>query len=115
MTIFVILNSDQEHPFFLDFQNDREKGVSDSTSNLLKKYLKRKCFPTFSPSYLMQQFCYYQRLRLMFYELLNYEPNDQMIGEQHPKLCSYWNQKSLSPIFHCQFHRLQQFKSTMKN
>ena len=38
MTIFVILNPDQEHPFFLDFQNDREKGVSDSASNLLKKY-----------------------------------------------------------------------------
>ena len=50
MTIFVILNPDQEHPFFLDFQNDREKGVSDSASNLLKKYLNRKCFPTFSPS-----------------------------------------------------------------
>ena len=25
MTIFVILNPDQEHLFFLDFQNDREK------------------------------------------------------------------------------------------
>ena len=77
MTIFVILNPDQEHPLFLDFQNDREKGVSDSASNLLKKYLKRKCFPTFSPSYLMQQSCYYQRLRSVFYELLNYEPNDR--------------------------------------
>ena len=76
ITIFVILNPDQEHPFFLDFQNDRKKGVSDSTSNLLKKYLKRKCFPTFSRSYLMQQSCYYQRLRSLFYELLNYEPND---------------------------------------
>ena len=76
MTIFVILNPDQEHPFFLDFQNDRKKGVSDSASNLLKKYLKRKCFPTFSRSYLMQQSCYYQRLRSLFYELLNYEPND---------------------------------------
>ena len=38
-TIFVILNPDQEHPFFLDFQNDREKRVSDSASNLLKKIL----------------------------------------------------------------------------
>ena len=47
MTIFVILNSDQEHPFFLDFQNDREKRISDSASNLLKKYLKGKCFPAF--------------------------------------------------------------------
>ena len=43
----------------------------------MKKYLKRKRFPTFSPSYLMQQSCYYQRLRSMFYELLNYEPNDR--------------------------------------
>ena len=77
VTIFVVLNPDQEHPFFLDFQNDREKGVSDSASNLLKKYLKRQCFPTFSPSYLMQQSCYYQRLRSVFYELLNYEPNDR--------------------------------------
>ena len=25
MTIFVILNHDQEHAFFLDFQNDRER------------------------------------------------------------------------------------------
>ena len=77
MTTFVILNPDQEHPFFLDFQNDREKGVSDSASNLLKKYLKRKCFPTFSSSYLMQQSSYYQRLRSVFDELLNYEPNDR--------------------------------------
>ena len=77
MTIFVILNPDQEHPFFLIFQNDREKGVSNSSSNLLKKYLNRKCFPTFSPSYLMQQSCCYQRLRSVFYELLNYEPNDR--------------------------------------
>ena len=38
-TIFVILNPGQEHPFFLDFQNDREKRVSDSASNLLKKIL----------------------------------------------------------------------------
>ena len=38
MNIFVILYADQEHPFFLNFQNDREKGVSDSASNLLKKY-----------------------------------------------------------------------------
>ena len=77
MTTFVILNPDQEHPFFLDFQNDRKKGVSDSASNLLKKYLKRKCFPTFSSSYLMQQSSYYQRLRSVFDELLNYEPNDR--------------------------------------
>ena len=41
MTIFVILNPDQEHPFFLDFQNDREKGVSDSASDLLKN-IQRK-------------------------------------------------------------------------
>ena len=54
MTIFVILNPDQEYLFFLDFQNEREKEVSDSASNLLKKYLKGKCFPTFSPAYLMQ-------------------------------------------------------------
>ena len=38
-TKFFILNPDQEHPFFLDFQNDREKRVSDSASNLLKKIL----------------------------------------------------------------------------
>ena len=77
MTIFVILNPDQEHLFFLDFQNDREKTVSDSASNLLKKYLKIKCFPTFSPSYLMQQSCHYQRLRSVSYELLNYAPTDR--------------------------------------
>ena len=96
MTIFVILNPDQEHPFFLDFQNDREKRVSDSASNLLKKYLKGKCFPTFSPSYLMQQSCYYQRLTSVFYELLNYEQNDrgtaskvvQLLGPK--KLISYF-------------------------
>ena len=52
--MFVILNPDQEHPFFLEFQNDREKGISDSASNLLKKYLKKKCFPAFSPSHFMQ-------------------------------------------------------------
>ena len=45
MTIFVILNPDQEHPFFLDFQTDRDKGVSDSTSSLMKKILKEKMFP----------------------------------------------------------------------
>ena len=44
-----ILNPDQKHPFFLDFQNDREKGVSDSASNLLKKILKQKMFPYFQP------------------------------------------------------------------
>ena len=43
----------------------------------MKKYLTGKCFPTFSPSYLVQQFCYYQRLMSVFYELLNYEPNDE--------------------------------------
>ena len=77
MTIFVILNPDQEHPFFLDFQTDRDKGVSDSTSSLMKKYLKRKCFPNFSPSYLLQQSCYYQWLRSVFYDLLNDEPYDR--------------------------------------
>ena len=49
MTIFVILNPDQEHPFFLDFQNDRMKRASDSANNLLKKYLKEKMFPYFQP------------------------------------------------------------------
>ena len=112
MTIFVILNPDQEHPFFLDFQNDREKRVSDSASNLLKKYLKRKCFSTFSPSYLMQQSCYYQRIRSVFYELLNYELNDRGTASE---VVQYWDQKSLSPFFHCQFHKLQQLKSMMKN
>ena len=77
MTIFVILNPDQEHPFFLDFQNGKEERVSDSASNLLKKYLKRKRFPTFSPSYLMQQSFHSQWLRSVLYELLNYEPNDR--------------------------------------
>ena len=47
MTIFVILNPDQEHPFFSDFQNDRVKGVSDSAST--EKILKEKMFPYFQP------------------------------------------------------------------
>ena len=82
LTIFVILNPDQEYPFSLDFQNHREEVVSDSASNLLKKYLKRKCFSTFSSSYLMQQSRYYQWLRSMFYELLNYKPNDKGIASE---------------------------------
>ena len=96
MTIFVILNPDQEHPFFLDFLNDRDKGVSDIASNLLKKYLKTKCFPTLSPSYLMQQSCHYQRLRSVFYELFSYEPNDRGTASEvvqlleQTKLISYF-------------------------
>ena len=37
MTIFVNLNHDEQHRFFLVFHDDREKRVADSASNLLKK------------------------------------------------------------------------------
>ena len=56
----------------------------------------RKCFPTFSTSYLMEQCCYYQRLRSVFHELLNYEPSDRGTASEvvqllkQTKLISYF-------------------------
>ena len=84
--MFVILNPDQEHPFFLDFQNRREKGASDSASNLLKKIFKEKMFPYFQPIISDATICYYQRLRLFFYELLDYERNDRGISSETVQL-----------------------------
>ena len=37
MTIFVNLNHDEQHRFFLVFHDDRKKGVADSASNLIEK------------------------------------------------------------------------------
>ena len=37
MTIFVNLNHDEQHRFFLVFHDDREKRVADSASNLIEK------------------------------------------------------------------------------
>ena len=102
----------QEHLLFLDFQNHREKGVLGIAINLFKKYLKIKCFPTFSPSYLMQQSCYYQRLRSVFYELCNYEQNDGAATSKNLQLLEPTKAISYFPL---SVYKLQQLKSIMKN
>ena len=55
MTIFVNLNHDEQHRFFLVFHDDREKRVADSASNLLKKKPKEKMFPYFQPIIIQKQ------------------------------------------------------------
>ena len=87
------------------------KEVSDSASNLLKKYLKRKRFPTFSPSYSMEQSCYYQWLRLVFYELLKYERNDRETASEVVQLLE---PTKVISYFHCHFNKLQWLESIMK-
>ena len=56
MTIFVNLNHDEQHRFFLVFHDDREKRVADSASNLLKKKKpKEKMFPYSQPIIIQKQ------------------------------------------------------------
>ena len=63
-----------------------KKGIKDSTSVLLKKYLKKRRVPTFSQSYLLEQSCHSQRLRAVFYELLSYEPSGRGTSSEVVKL-----------------------------
>ena len=60
----------------------------------------------------MQQFCYYQRLRSVFYELRNYEQNDGGITSKNVQLLEPTKAISYFPL---SVYKLQQLKSMMKN
>lgn len=61
LTIFIILNPDQEHPFASDIKFDHDRGIKVPSNKLLEKYLKEQRLPSPSDTYLSHQACFYQR------------------------------------------------------
>ena len=55
MTIFIVMNPDQEYPFEVDVKKQQNTKKQTSQLNLFHQHLKEKLFPSSSPSYLSMQ------------------------------------------------------------
>ena len=79
MTLFVLLNPDQRYPLQKDIKllkaNTGNVFVPNA-EHLLKKFLIDKRLPMSSAKYNMaQQACYYERLRYIFQQNMEYDSN----------------------------------------
>ena len=79
MTIFVVINPDQRYPFQLDITRLLEEDGKEvvNSEHLLKACLRERKIPSFSDKYLGMQANYYQRLRRIFCENLDYDPEQR--------------------------------------
>ena len=81
MTIYIIINPDQSHPFAKNIKEELEKSHSTgkvlimTAEQQLKKFLLQKRTPLFSSKYEIHQVMYYQKLRKLFYSSLQYTPS----------------------------------------
>ena len=58
MAIFIAMNPSQEYPFKFDIKEQQNTTKQTSQLNLLHQHLKKKLFPSPSPSYLSMQASY---------------------------------------------------------
>ena len=58
MTIFIVMNPDQEYPFELDVKEQMNTKKQTSQLNLIPQHLKEKLFPSSGPSYLSMHASY---------------------------------------------------------
>ena len=77
MTIFIVMNPDQEYPFELDVKEQQNTKKQTSQLNLLRQHLKEKLFPSSSPSYLSMQASYLQKIREVFHKALIFVPGER--------------------------------------
>ena len=77
MTIFIVMNPDQEYPFELDVKEQQNTKKQTSQLNLLRQHLKEKLFPSSSPSYLSMQASYLQKIREVFHKAVSFVPEER--------------------------------------
>ena len=77
MTIFMILNPDQEFPFERDI-DVTNKTTPELLLNSIKSQLSKLQAPSESKKYLLLQATQYERLRSVFYENLQFNPKERM-------------------------------------
>ena len=63
MTIFIVMNPDQEYPFDPDGKEQQNSKKQTGQLNVPRQHLKEKLFPSSSPSYLSMQTSYLQKFR----------------------------------------------------
>ena len=66
MTILIVINPDQEHPFEIDVKEQQNTKKQTSQLKLHHQHLKEKLFPSPSLSYLSMQASYLQKIREVF-------------------------------------------------
>ena len=72
MTFFIILNPDKRFPFHL---NIKETAPTEPVDRAFNRFLRKRIIPQFSKDHLPFQTEYYQQLRAVFCEELQYDPN----------------------------------------
>ena len=81
MTLFVVIDPDQTHPFELNINESRkssaDKVSATSAEQQLKGFLSRKEFPLFSPSYEKEQCFHYQIIREIVVNGMKHNPNER--------------------------------------
>ena len=81
MTLFLVINPDQTHPFELNInesrKNSTDKVFVTSAEQQLKGFLSRKEFPLFSPSYEKEQCFHYQIIREIVVNGMKHNPNER--------------------------------------
>ena len=88
MMLFILLNPDQRYPFEKDIKLLKANTGNvfvPSAEHLLKTFLKDKRLPMSSAKYMAQQACYYQKLRYIFDQSMEYDP-EQGIYEAYELL-----------------------------
>ena len=89
MTIYIIINPDQSHPFAKNIKEELEKSHSTGkvltmiAEQQLKKILLQKGTPLFSSKYEIRHAMYYQKLRKLFHCSLQYTPSLRDITRIH--------------------------------
>ena len=93
MTLFLVINPDQTHPFELNInesrKNSTDKVFVTSAEQQLKGFLSRKEFPLFSPSYEKEQCFHYQIIREIVVNGMKHNPNERWSIQ---KLLNFFNE-----------------------
>ena len=85
MTLFVLLNPDQKYPFEKDtklLKANTGNVLVPSAEYFLKNILKDKPLSMSFAKYMAQQPCYYQRLRYIFQQNMEYDPERRCTASQ---------------------------------
>ena len=77
MTLFIVMNPDQEYPFELDVKELQNTKKQTSQLNLLHQHLKEKLLPSPSPSYLSMQISYLQKIWEVFNKAVSFVPEER--------------------------------------
>ena len=109
MTIFIVMNPDQEYPFELDVKEQMNTKKQTSQLNLIPQHLKEKLFPSSGPSYLSMHASYLQKITEVFHRAVSFVPEERKTVHCLKSLLENQAHVFIVPLSVSQFTALEQY------